>query len=56
MHHARLVVITIVLVIILTIIYTHNNNWTFEYPFIIGVLTNFLVFLIAKEMKYLDII
>ncbi len=56
MHHTRIIVILIVLIIILTIIYTHNNNWTFEYPFMIGVLTNFVVVLIAKELKYLDII
>jgi len=56
MRHIRILSILIILTIILIIIYYHNSNWTFEYPFLIGILTNFMVLLIAKELKLFDII
>jgi hypothetical protein len=34
----------------------YDNNWAFEYPFLIGVLSNFMVLLIAKELKLFDVI
>ena len=56
MHHVRVLVILVILALVLSIVYTFNRDWAFEYPFLIGVLSNFMVLLIAKELKIFDVI
>lgn len=56
MHHLRVLAILIILALVLSCIYMYDNNWAFEYPFLIGVLSNFMVLLIAKELKLFDVI
>lgn len=56
MHHIRILVILAILTIILSCVYAYDQHWAFEYPFLIGVLSNFVVLLIAKELKLFEVI
>jgi hypothetical protein len=56
MHHIRVLVTLLLLALVLSIVYTYDSNWAAQYPFLIGVLSNFMVLLIAKELKLFDVI